>query len=350
MALKPEHLSAAISEGEREKREESSTRRLLKQREKQVAELEAKVDSLTAIDGVEAIVSPFAETPATRGEHRGTVSLILSDAHWDEVIRPEQINYPNAYDREVAVKRLKATVERTIVLSRDYITGLSFDGLILWLGGDLVSGNIHDELSRTNDGQHMLDTIDFWSDQLASAIVALADHFQRVHVPVVVGNHGRTSRKPEAKNAVRSNYDWLLARIVQRALRADERITWNISEARALYETVYEHRYRFEHGDQFKGGEQITGPIRPVMFGRQQLLNGGAQFDTLLVCDKHQYSSLPGATVNGSLCGYGEFADGRHYRPEPPQLAFWVDTPENGPSFHLPVLPADPMVEGWAGA
>lgn len=347
MGLSREQIAAAIDQNERDEREESATRRLLKQSQAKVAELEAKVDLLTAVDGLEATPSPFSKVPAEGKAHRGTVSLMLSDAHWDEVIRAEQINYPNSYNRDIAVVRLRAVVERTIINARDYLNGITYDGLILWLGGDMVSGNIHDELSRTNDGQHMLDTIDFWSDQLASAIVALADHFGKVHVPVVVGNHGRTSRKPEAKNAVRSNYDWLLARIVQRALRIDERITWNISEARALYETVYEHRYRFEHGDQFKGGEQITGPIRPVMFGRQQLLNGGAQFDTLLVCDKHQYSSLPGATVNGSLCGYGEFADGRHYRPEPPQLAFWVDTPEVGPSFHLPILPLDRAAEGW---
>lgn len=345
--LDRETLLAAISNEERGRREESATRALLTAERKKNAALEAKLDLLTAIDGIEAVASPFARPPKGSTGHRGTVSLILSDAHWDEVIRPEQINYPNAYNRQIAVKRLRAAAERTIVLSRDYITGLTFDGLILWLGGDLVSGNIHDELSRTNDGQHMLDTIDFWSDQLASAIVALADHFGKVHCPVVVGNHGRTSKKPEAKNAVRSNYDWLLARIVQRALKTDERITWNISEARALYENVYGHVYRFEHGDQFKGGEQITGPIRPVMFGRQQLLNGGAKFDTLLVCDKHQYSSLPGATVNGSLCGYGEFADGRHYRPEPPQLAYWIDTPERGASFHMPILPLDREREGW---
>jgi hypothetical protein len=347
MGLSRDKIAAAIDEKERGEREESATRRLLKQSQAKVSELEAKVDALTAIDSLNAVPSPFAAVPKSSSGHRGTVSLMLSDAHWDEVIRQEQINYPNSYNREIATIRLHATVKRTITIARDYINGITYDGLILWLGGDLVSGNIHDELSRTNDGQHMLDTIDFWSDQLATVICGLADHFGKVHVPVVVGNHGRTSRKPEAKNAVRSNYDWLLARIVQRALKSDERITWNISEARALYETVYDHRYRFEHGDQFKGGEQITGPVRPVMYGRQQLLNGGAQFDTLLVCDKHQYSSLPGATVNGSLCGYGEFADGRHYRPEPPQLAFWVNTPENGPSFHLPVLPADRAAEGW---
>lgn len=339
-------LDAAISAEERERREESATRKLLKKSQAERAALEEKVDLLTAIDGLTVQPSRWSQPPTAK-RSMGVANLLLSDLHFDEVVRAEQVNGRNAYDRRIAELRLRATVERTIRIARDYVTGIRYDGIQVWWGGDTVSGNIHDEHRKTNAGQDVIDTIDFWSDPLASAFSALADHFGHVHVVAVVGNHGRSTAKPEAKNAVRSSFDWLFARGVFRALRSDERITWNIPESLTVRERVLGTAYHFEHGDNFQGGDQIAGPIRPLLMGYYRRLAEGEPFDVLIAGHFHRYAALPEIIGNGSLVGYTEYALRRGLRFDVPKQAFWVETPENGPSFHLAIVPCDREAEGW---
>jgi hypothetical protein len=65
--------------------------------------------------------------------------------------------------------------------------------VIVCLGGDMISGDIHEELFATNDRTPQ-QCINDLSDLLASALERMADKFGKVFVPCVVGNHGRSSR------------------------------------------------------------------------------------------------------------------------------------------------------------
>lgn len=345
-------LTASISAEERSQREESATRRLLKQARAHADELEAKVDLLTALDAVTVSPPEWAQPgpPATR--QRGIANLLLSDLHLDEVVNPAEMRHKNAYNREIALQRLRRVGANTVKMARDYISGVSYDGLYLWCNGDFLAGNIHDELRRTNDAVDVVDSTDYWVDPLAALFCQLADHFERVHVVASGGgNHGRNDKKPPAKGAVRSNFDWLLTRIIYRELKGDSRFTWNIAEALDVREVQYDHRVLMQHGDDFKGGDQIAGAVRPVMMGDYRTLTmevvDGEPYDQMLVGHFHQYHSLPRAIINGSLVGFDEYAKRHKFRPEPPKQAFWVTTPEHGPSFHLPILPMDRDAEGW---
>lgn len=345
--LTPDAVAAAITAEERERREESSTRQLLRQARGQIADLEKRVDLLTALDAISAEQPDWTQTPKTRRARHAIANLMLSDLHFDEVVRAEQVGGRNAYDRRIAELRLKATVHRTISMARDYISGVKFDGIHIWWNGDSVSGNIHDELKRTNNAQDVIDTIDYWADHVAGAFSALADHFGHVRVVVSYGNHGRSTKKPEAKDAIRSSFDWLLARIVYRALKSDSRISWNIPESLTVRETVFNTTYHLEHGDNFQGGDQIAGAVRPVLMGYYRRLAQGDPFDVMLIGHFHSYKALPEAILNGSLVGYTEYGMRKGFRFEEPKQAFWVTTPEHGPTMHLPILPTDRSAEGW---
>lgn len=350
--LTPEDVDASIDDLVRERRIESAEKRMLKRAQDAAAKLEEQVDLLTALDAVTVSPAPWAKINKSRSEHHGIANLLLSDLHLDEVVDEAEMRGKNKYNRVIALNRLKETGARTVLMARDYISGIKFDGLTVWINGDLVTGNIHEELSQTNDAQDVIDTVDFWVDHICSMLVQQAEHFERVHVVVSGGgNHGRSQRKPPAKRAVRSNFDWLLMRIVYRELKGDERFTWNMSEALDVRETQYDHRYFMVHGDDFHGGDQIAGAVRPVMMGDYRTLTmeitDGEPYDTMLVGHFHQYTTLPRAIINGSLKGYDEYAKRKKFRPEPPKQAFWVTTPENGPSFHLPILSMDRTAEGW---
>lgn len=345
--LSRENLQAALSEQERTQREESAAQRLLKQARAQIGDLEAKLDLLTSIDGIDVTPPDWVQPPKRKRESRGIANLILSDLHLDEVVSLEQMGGLNKYDRKIAELRYRAVIDNTIRMCRDFIGGIKYDGIVVWLAGDNVSGEIHDELRRTNAGQHTLETMDYWIDLLAAGLITLADFFGNIRLICQPGNHARTTHKPEAKNAVRSSFDWKLYRDMWRATRSDGRFSWNIAESIGVKEKVYGTTYWFEHGDAFKGGDQIAGPVRPIMFGRTKRLASNGPFDVMLVGDKHTYATPPGIVMNGAMVGYSEFSRKHGFPFQPPMQAFWVETPENGPAFHAPILPMNKKAERW---
>lgn len=314
------------------------------------ARLEQKCDLLTAIDGISATPPKWLRNKAKTKKHRGIANLMLSDLHLDEVISPEQMGGVNAFNRQIALRRLRATVENTAEIAHTYVQGIDYEGITCWLGGDIFSGNIHEELKQTNEAP-ILSTLDFWIDPFVAAMRLLADEFGKVHVPGCVGNHGRNTYKPVMKNRVEDNFDWFFYRSLHRELRGDDRFTWQLPLTADVSVEHYDHRYLLTHGDQFRGGSGISGIQTPLALGafrkskRQQAID--APFDTMLLGHFHQYMTLPGVLVNGSLKGYDEYASISNFGFEVPQQAFWVTTPERGPAFHVAIQPMDRKAEGW---
>ena len=202
--------------------------------------------------------------PKKAGKHHGTPWLLLSDLHLDEVVQPAEVLGMNAYNRKIAEMRLTATFAGTVKVLRDYWTGVNYDGIVVPLMGDLYSGDIHEELTQTNEDT-LLGSILHWTDHLAAGLSLLADEFGKVHVPVVVGNHGRRSRKPRSKFRARDNFDWLTGHLIARMFRSDPRITFDVSESPDVVVNSYGYKVMVTHGDQARGGNGIGGPFMPIM-------------------------------------------------------------------------------------
>jgi hypothetical protein len=231
-------------------------------------------------------------------------------------------------------------------VSRVHFAGIKYDGFNLFLGGDLLSGNIHEELVETNEDT-VIGSVDYWADHLVTFISALVEEFEKLHIAVVVGNHGRNTRKPRAKNRVRDNFDWLLCRIAARALKDDSRITWQIPESADTVVRVYDTRYRLSHGDQFRGGSGIAGMLSPLLLGsyrktmRQATLS--KPHDWLEMGHWHDYWCGKGIIVNNCLKGYDEYAYVSNFPFSKPSQAYWITTPERGMSFPAQIFADDPV-------
>ena len=118
----------------------------------------------------------------------GIPTLLLSDLHWGETILGSEIEEANEYNLEVARERLQRVIHKTRSLLRDHVVG-NYPGIVVCLGGDMISGSIHDELLQTNDGTVMSQMLDLF-EHMQTAIKLLADDFGKVHLPCVTGNHG----------------------------------------------------------------------------------------------------------------------------------------------------------------
>lgn len=271
----------------------------------------------------------------------GTAVLFLSDIHFDEVVSPSQIGGANAYNREIAIASLRNTFGGAVALLKGCMARPRYDGMVLPLGGDLLSGNIHDELVETNEAPIQRSMIAL-EEVLIEGIGGLADEFGRVHIPCVVGNHGRMHKKPRAKNRAFESFEWSVYQRLASYFRRDARITFDISDGSDAFFTVYRTRYCLTHGDQFRGGGGIGGIMVPIMRGaakkqvRQQAIGGA--YDVLMMGHWHQYIHMDRLIVNGSVKGYDEYAYQGNFPFEPAQQALFLVHPEVGCTFRMPVL------------
>ena len=315
--------------------EEHHLRRENQQLRKQISDLHGEqIVSSKLAEFAAALSSNPVKTPnwkpAKHKKHQDTATpmVLLSDWHLDERVDLSQMGGANEYSRKIAETRCANFFDNTVRLSKGFIKGIEYDGLYLMLGGDLFSGNIHEELKVTNETT-IIESIIYWVEPLLSGIRYLADEFGRVHIPCVVGNHGRLSYKPVAKNRVQDNFDYLFYNMLAMNLKDDPRITWDISPAADCRFKVRDLTFLFTHGDQFRGGSGIAGAIHPWLLGNARKLKTytgmGKSYDWLCMGHWHQLTlGLQGMIVNGSLKGADEYSAVSNFPFEPPQQALWL--------------------------
>lgn len=271
----------------------------------------------------------------------GIPTLFISDIHFDEVVKGGEIGFVNEYNHQIAVDRIKHTFKMAVDLTKKYLHKPKYDGFICAFGGDLLSGNIHEELAETN-AQTITHSIIDLSDLLADAISGLADEFGRVFCPCVVGNHGRLHKKPRYKQKTEQNYEWLIYQYLAKHFKNDHRVTFYIPDSPDAQWSVYGRVYNMNHGDQFKGGSGIAGLYSPLMLGmarKQKKQNAiGQPFDVMMNGHWHQYIHTDNLIVNGSIKGYDEFANGHNFSFEPPQQALFIAHPVKRETFRMPIL------------
>lgn len=277
----------------------------------------------------------------------GVPNLTLSDLHWGERVFKNQLGGVNEFNLSIAKRRLKTVVQGTIDLARRLDGDMRYPGLCLDLGGDMVTGDIHDELKTTNELPTIPTVLDLF-DELVPAITLLAEHFPYLLIPCVTGNHDRNGKKIQAKDRHYTSYSWLLYQFLARHFQHNDRIQFYIPDSSDALYRIYGTRYNLTHGDQFRGGDGIIGPLGPITRGDQKKLVArqavGQDYDVLIYGHFHQRIITPRQRGNGTLKGYDEYAYTNNFRFEPPTQNFWVTHPDHGLIWDTPVF-CDPSTK-----
>lgn len=217
-------------------------------------------------------------------------------------------------------------------------------------GGVLVhnSGNIHEELRETNEAPVSKSILSVM-DALVAGIDTLQEHFPRIVVNAVPGNHGRWDKKPRAKNRVYETYEWLLYQFLAKYYRDNKDLRFNISDGSDLPYNIYSTRFLLTHGDQFRGGSGIAGALSPLMLGdarkRKRAIAIDQPFDYLIMGHWHQLMMVKGIICNGSLKGADEYSFQENFDFELPQQALFVTHPVWGITARWPVILEKPGVK-----
>lgn len=323
-------------------------------------EIEAHRDKIEKLEELLGIVEQVENQPSPgwmlkpkkKRDHRGILVASFSDYHVGEHVDPREMAWYNAYNMDIAEKRVRRFFERTILIPRQYLAGVKYDGVVLASLGDTISGDIHDEYRDTNELSNY-DAIVEVIPWLEEGIGMLADEYEKVHVVCVPGNHPRDSKRPRYKKRSAHNADTLISKLVAKKFRNDDRVTFDIPDGISADFSVYETKFRVEHGDEATGGSGIQGAMLPLALRthrvRKQAQAEGRPFDVLMMGHWHQLMSLPGKgfIVNGAGKGYDEFARAKGFEPEPPQQALTLVTPEYGISGQWPLYVSKRSDEGW---
>lgn len=289
-------------------------------------------------------IPEWISVPSSSGREEslpGVPVLFGSDWHWGEVVKPSEIGGVNEYNLDIARARLVTLIDTTIDLLTNHMVNPKYPGIVFALGGDMVSGNIHEELSETNDAPIMPVVLDL-VDHLYIAINRLKEVFGRVFLPCVAGNHGRSTKKIRAKEFNFNSYDWLIYQQLDRLFADDPDVIFYIPDGTDALVNIAGHKYLFTHGNQFRSfGDSMIGALGPVVRGdhkkRGRNAQVGQEYDTLVLGHFHQLMQMKRVIMNGSLIGYNEYAYTNNFGYEPPQQALWLSHPVHGITFSMPV-------------
>jgi predicted phosphodiesterase len=280
----------------------------------------------------------------------GVPVLMLSDWHIGETVDAAQVHNANAFNAEIAEKRVKSVIDRVLHLAFHHVKTPEYPGIVVVLGGDFVSGWLHEELFRT-DWCAPTQAANWCVSRLHASLARLAEAFGRVHAVCVPGNHGRLTKKPMAKGGATSCFDHAIYEALADRLRDDARITWQIPASGDALFQVAGTRFLALHGHELgvKGGDGLIGALGPIMRGAIKTGRAerslGRDFDVLLLGHFHQpiWQPRSGIVVNGTLKGFDEYSRAQRYSYTPPVQTLFFVHPRFGPNLPFDVFADEPV-------
>ena len=320
----------------------------------EVATLRRAGELAAAVQNVK-LRPPKWATPGTKtkGVKHATACLLVSDVHYQEVVDPRQIGGIGAYNSEIAAQRMRRVFTDGIKLARNYAGDLTYDGAVVALNGDLLTGVIHDELAETND-QAMFPALLGIAELICAGITQWADEFGHVFVPCQWGNHGRMTQKKKAKNAAAENFDWMVSQMVEAHFKNDDRVEVQHTQSPHLPFQVYGTRFLLTHGNHGVGsssgqgwGGAFVSIGRMLSKIRGQLSAVGVEWDVALIGHWHTFHATDGLIANGTPKGPDEWSTQMGFVPEAPSQTLFIVTPEHGVTDVRRVFCSDRAAEGW---
>lgn len=255
--------------------------------------------------------------------------LLCSDFHYGENVNPNEVPDGNCYSPNVANTRWDRLINRTIQKTRT--KGKPVKGMVVCFLGDDVSGDIHDELKETNNKTPLDACLDV-AGQKIKMLEAFQKEYGQVWVISVMGNHGRTNKKPQSKGLAEHNYDSLITAIVERHFKSNNKITFYTPKSGEAYFELYGYNFLVTHGDRIgsRGGQGFIGCSATIARGQQKTRQAYAQIgkpvDWLLIGHFHTPMLLEHTIANGTTVGYSQYARDLRLEPSfPSQTLFFVD-------------------------
>lgn len=325
-----QHLNREIEEKDR----------ILKDYRKEHGKLEVffnrVISYVTPIDPLPTVYNP----KINKGNSEVIPVKHITDSHMGAVQDPDEIEQFNSFTPEICDHRNIGFTTSFLDWVQLHKQAYNIKKCHVIFTGDLISGDIHDELRVTNAfpvPEQIVRAAQIHTKQLA----LLSPHFESVTADFLTeDNHSRLTKKPQAKEAGLNSYGYLVAKLMEAYLSKHTNITFNIHAMHEKVISVSTMNYLIKHGHGIKAWMGIPwyGIERNVAresTARQQLImtdiNLAKEIGFHKIIHGHFHSPFNSQlySCGGSVSGTDAYDHGcgRH---SPPSQSAWMVHPKWG--------------------
>ncbi len=296
--------------------------------EKVQGKLARVIEELGGIRNMRISVPKWIMRGPSGRKGRAVIGCLVSDIHDGEVIDADEIQGVNEFNPDICAARLDRYFYAATVIGSRWAEDCKVEGALLALAGDMISGDIHEELRITN-AMTSHDQVRHVVGLLDAGLNRLLEAYLKVHVVGVPGNHGRSTIKPTAKLYAALSYDMLVLSMLSDRFAKDSRVTFQFGKSKDQITPVFGRTVLTTHFDKIgtRGGQGFAGPMLPIIRGAKKIIEQQGSVDRRpdLIQGGHYHSTgnpylgpLP-ILANGSVVGVSEYADDLRVAVEPPQ-------------------------------
>lgn len=292
-------------------------KRRLSETEKKLRDAAAQAAGHTALVGaLEALVPARPEVPTARARKlgRGVVRasgiLDIGDVHFGELVSGASTGGVAEYSPDIARRRFDYTVDEAIRLGKEHRVQA------MWVigGGDMISGNIHDDLNRNNEMMTVAQTLEC-AEMMYGGLEKLCASFPEVHFVGVSGNHARTEKIPFYNHKQTENLDYMLYKILELKGKNQPNLSFHTPESFWTIIEVEQRKFMVMHGDTIKQQNSMSLPWYGMW---KEFMKWGTMkdtvgdFDDMMLHHFHQPTRIGMGNnslfVNGALKGKDDFS------------------------------------------
>lgn len=278
------------------------------------------------------VLRPVIKKAAKATDHE--MILMLSDTHYPEVVDPAAA-LGIEYSPDICVRRIEYTRDTVIRYKDLRASSYHVRKLTVACIGDMLSGEIHDELTITN-AFPMSEALVRLAHILVETGRGLAQEFPEVEFVFMPGNHPRKTKKPAAKNKW-DNWDYVLGHFV--AALAGDAFSVQVPKSLIYRQRVFDKVVGMMHGDGAKGNSFAGIPwygLKRRQDAIQSLLRylGAENLHYLLMGHFHRFTMMQGTDcdliINGSVKGGDEFSIAEMHSANDPVQGLLTFHPKHG--------------------
>jgi hypothetical protein len=281
-----------------------------------------------------AAATPLRRVTVSKGVSEKSVPAVFVDSDWHtgEVIKAEETEAFGSYDYDTEKRRLGQLADKEVNWAVKQRNAYNIEDAAVFALGDWVSGGIHYELETTNEFPVPVQAVKA-GFLMGERLRTLAAYFNRLTVYEVAGdNHGRLTRKPQAKQKGFNNWTFVVYAVANLYCANVKNLEVVQHQGMKDLATVAGKNFLLEHGDTIKShmGIPLYGILRSRWREATRRMNTDRQFHYYVLGHFHVPYEMEDCIIgNGSLSGTSEFdhSCGRHALPS--QTAFLVH-PEHG--------------------
>ena len=269
---------------------------------------------------------------------KSTAIMCANDWHVEGCVDAEMVGGINEFNLKIAKRRIDQLWRKTPYLINSAREMSDIRDMVLWLGGDLISGAIHEELEESNF-LGPAEAVLYATERCCEGIdfILRETDLKRVTVVTSYGNHGRTTRRSRVSTGYRHSWEYLAYRNLEKLYAAEPRVVFKVEKGYHNTIDIQGHMVRFHHGDAVRYAGGVGGVTIPL---RKKIASWNRQrpvaYDFL--GHFHQFLNAWEFTVCGCLVGYDAYALSIGADCQPPTQTFAVIDKERGKVLTTPVF------------